>query len=751
MRIDLPEDREAASEPEQASRRQFLRTGTALGAGLIIGMHLPTRAQERSRNEKPPEAAVGQAASTVAGREPGLAHNAFIRIDRDGLVTLIMHKVEMGQGTFTSIPMLIAEELEVDLSRVRLEQAPANNQLYADPLLGGQVTGGSTSVRGAFEPLRKAGAKARVVLITAAARQWNVDPATCIAENGTVRHPPSGRALGYGDLVESAAALPMPDNVPLKPASRFKLIGRPVKRLDTAEKINGKALFGIDVRLPDMLVATVAASPVVGGRLKSYDARKAMAVKGVRQVLRIENAVAVVGDHFWAARQGLMAVSPVWEDGKNGKATTRSVVSEMAAAAARKPGAVARNDGDANAKIRTAARKLAVTYEVPFLAHATMEPMNCTVKVQDDGCEIWAGTQVPTIAQGAAAKLTGLPVEKVQVHNFYIGGGFGRRLEADYVEQAVRFARQMKGRSIKFIWTREEDIRHDMYRPYYHDRIAAALDEQGRPVAWSHKVTGSSIMARFAPSAIKDGVDPDAVEGAKDMPYDIGNVRVEYLRHEPPLPTAFWRGVGPTHNIFVVESFIDELAAAAKADPVAYRGELLGKSLRLKAVLELAAEKAGWQAPLQSVPGRKTGRGVSAQFAFGSYLAQVMEVSVGPEGDVQVHRVVCAVDCGQVVNPDTVVAQIESGVNFAIPATLWSEITLDKGRVQQSNFNDYRVLRINEAPRIEVHIVKSNDAPGGIGEPGTSAAAPALVNAVFAATGKRIRKLPIGDQLKGTT
>lgn len=737
------------SQPAQPSRRRFLRAGATLGAGLVIGVHVPSRAEQRSRNEKPPEAAVGKAATTVPGHQPGLAHNAFIRIDRAGLVTLIVHKVEMGQGTFTSIPMLIAEELEIDLSRVKLEQAPANNKLYADPLLGGQVTGGSTSVRGAYEPLRKAGAKARVLLISAAARQWNVDPASCIAENGTVRHTPSGRTLGYGDLVDIASTLPMPDDVPLKPASRFKLIGRPVRRLDSAEKINGKAQFGIDVRLPGMLVATVAASPVVGGRLKSLDARKAMAVKGVRHVLRIDNAVAVLGDHMWAARQGLLALSPVWDDGRNGNATTRAIVSGMAKAAANKPGAVARNDGDASRRIRAASRRIETTYEVPFLAHATMEPMNCTVNVQNDRCDIWVGTQVPTIAQGVAARLTGLPPEKVEVHNFYIGGGFGRRLEADNVMQAVQFAKQLKGRPIKFIWTREEDIQHDMYRPYYYDRIAAALDEGGKPVAWSHKVTGSSIMARFAPEGVKDGVDPDAVEGAKDIPYDIPNVRVEYLRHEPPLPTAFWRGVGPTHNIFVVESFIDELAAEAKADPVAYRRELLGKSPRLKAVLELAAGKAGWQAPLRQIDGRKAGRGVSVQFAFGTYLAMVAEVSVGAEGDVRVDRVVCAVDCGQVVNPDTVVAQIESGVNFGITATLWNEITLDKGRVQQSNFSDYRMMRINEAPRIEVHIIGSSDSPGGIGEPGTSATAPALVNAVHAATGKRIRKLPVGDQLKG--
>jgi isoquinoline 1-oxidoreductase beta subunit len=377
-----------------------------------------------------------------------------------------------------------------------------------------------------------------------------------------------------------------------------------------------------------------------------------------------------------------------------------------------------------------------------------MEPMNCTVDLRADGCDLYVGTQVPTFAQGAAAELTGLPPEKVRVHNHYLGGGFGRRLEVDFISQAVAFAKQVK-QPVKFVWTREEDVQHDMYRPYYYDRLAATLDDKGKPLSWSHRVTGSSIMARFAPSAVKDGVDPDAVEGARDMPYAIPNVRVDYVRHEPPVPTAFWRGVGPTHNIFVVESFIDELAVASKQDPLAFRRDLLDKSPRMRAVLNLAAEKAGWGQPLQPMPGRRVGRGLSTQFAFGSYMAQVAEISVGDDGGVRVHRVVCAVDCGQVVNPDTVVAQIESGVIFGLTAALWNEITFDKGRVQQSNFHDYRMMRMNEAPRIEVHIAQSSDAPGGIGEPGTAAAAPALVNAIYAATGQRLRKLPVAAaQLK---
>lgn len=737
-----------SSAPQSPERRKLLRAGAAFGGSLLIGMHLPSRAEDRARNERPPETAVGQAATRISNQPPGLAHNAFIRIDPDNTVTLIIHKVEMGQGTFTSMPMLLAEELEVDLSKVKLEQAPADNALYSDPLLGGQVTGGSTSVRGAWEPLRQAGAKARMVLIAAAAQQWKVDPASCSARDGAVIHGASGKRLSYGELVDAASKLPLPEQVALKPASQFRLIGHPVKRLDSAIKVDGAAQFGIDVRLPGMLIGTVAACPVPGGKLKTVDEAKALAVPGVRKVLRIDGAVAVLGDHMWAAKQGLQAAAPTWDEGPNANLTTAMIVDDMASASKAKPGAVARNDGNAQQAIDGGKRKLEAVYQAPFLAHATMEPMNCTVRVSKDRCELWLGTQVPTIAQGAAAKLTGLPEEQVLVHNHYIGGGFGRRLEADAVIQAVQFARQLPDVPIKIVWTREEDVQHDMYRPYYYDRLAASLDEHGMPVAWSHKITGSSIMARFAPALVKNGVDPDAVEGAKDVPYRIENVHVEYLRHEPPLPTAFWRGVGPTHNIWVVESFIDELAAAAGQDPLAYRQSLLDKGSRIRNVLDLAAEKAGWKAPLKKIEGRRVGRGISTQFAFGSYLAQVAEVSVGPEGDVRVHRVVCAVDCGQVVNPDTVVAQIQSGVNFGLSAALWSEITVDKGRVQQSNFNDYRVMRINEAPVIEVHIVKSGDKPGGIGEPGTSASMPALTNAIFAATGQRIRKLPVAEQLK---
>lgn len=729
------------------SRRRFLQVGAASGGGLLIGFSLFGCDQKKPADRKAPpaEKAVGAAATAESNRAPGLAPNAFIRIDRDGLVTLIMHKVEMGQGTFTSMPMLLAEELGVDLAKVKLEQAPADNNLYSDPMLGGQVTGGSTSVRAAWKPLREAGAAARSVLVAAAAQTWQVDPATCQAAGGAVTHAASGRTLHYGELVDAAAKLPAPKTVKLKEAAAFTLIGKAHKRLDTPDKINGKAMFGIDARLPNMAIATVAASPVAGGKLASADDAKAMAVKGVRQVLKIDGAVAVVADHMWAAKQGLAALAPTWDDGANAAMDSASLRASMLEAS-KKTGAVAQNKGDAIKALGQPGRKLEAIYELPYLAHATMEPMNCTVDLRADGCDLWVGTQVPSMAQGATAKLTGLPLEKVKVHNFYLGGGFGRRLEVDYVAQAVSFAKLMKG-PVKFVWTREEDIQHDMYRPYYVDRLSARLDANGLPEAWFHRVTGSSIMARFAPAAMKDGVDPDAVEGARELQYSIPDMRVEYVRHESPVATAFWRGVGPTHNVFVVESFVDELASAAKQDPLAYRRALLGKSPRLLRVLNLVAEKSGWSQPLKPIAGRRVGRGVSAQFAFGSFMAQVAEVSVGADGDVRVHRVVCALDCGQVVNPDTVVAQMEGGIVFGLTAALWGQVTFDKGRVQQSNFGDYRMMRINEAPKVEVHIVASGDEPGGIGEPGTAAISPALTNALFAATGKRIRKLPIDQAL----
>jgi isoquinoline 1-oxidoreductase beta subunit len=712
------------------SRRQLLFVGAAAGGGFLVGWHRPSGPRIL--------AAAAKAAPAV------FAPNAFIRIGRDGRITLIMNQVEMGQGTYTSMPMLLAEELEVGLDQVHLEHAPPDDKLYSVPVFGFQVTGASCSVRLLYEPLRRAGAAARSMLVAAAAQTWSVDAASCRAEKGVVTHTPTGRTLRYGALADKAATLPVPAQVVLKDPREFKLIGTPAKRLDTPAKVNGTAQFGIDVRLPGMNIATVAASPVVGGKLAFVDDSKAKAIPGVRQIVRLDDAVAVVADNMWAAKRGLKALTLRWEDGPNGTIATADVVRGLAAAA-ETPGVVARNEGDAPGVIAGASRKIESVYEAPFLAHAALEPINCTVHVRPDRCEVWTGSQVLSRVQAAAAKVTGLPLEKVVVHNFYLGGAFGRRLEVDYVPQAVRIGQQVQG-PVKVIWTREEDIRHDVVRPYYYDRIAAAVDARGMPTAWTHRLVGPSIMARWAPPAVTNGIDPDAVDGAVDLLYDIPAIRVEYVRHEEPaLNTGFWRGVGVTHNTFVIESFIDELAAAAKQDPVAYRRALLGKSARARAVLDVAAREAGWGRPLPQ--GR--GRGVSVLYSsWGSYLAAVAEVSVSEASEVRVHRVVCAVDCGTVVNPDTVKAQIEGGIIFGIGGALWGEVTLEKGRIQQSNFHDVRVLRINEAPAIAVHLVRNLEAPGGIGEPGTAVTAPAVANAVFAATGKRIRKLPLEKQLR---
>jgi isoquinoline 1-oxidoreductase beta subunit len=707
------------------SRRNFLVSAAAAGGGLVLGMSL----------------------SFGGSRATGFdtfAPNAFIQIGSDGQIVLTMPYVEMGQGTYTSIPMLIAEELEVELGQVRLEHAPPNEKLYANPLLGVQATGNSNAIRGAWKPLREAGATARVMLIDAAARRWGVDATSCRAEAGQVIHARTGQRLTYGELAVDAARSPVPTHVALKTPAEFKLIGKPAKRLDAAGKVNGSAVYGIDVRPPGIRIATLAQSPVFGDKLKHVDDIAARAVKGVRQIVRLEDAVAVVADHMGAAKKGLDALRIEWENGAHAALSTRDIADQLEHATLA-PGAVAQTIGDAGQAMANAATRVEASYHLPFLAHAAMEPMNCTVHVRSGACEIWIGTQAIARVQAMAAQAAGVPVDKVIVHNHLIGGGFGRRLEADGAVRAVQIALQVEG-PVKVVWTREEDIQQDMYRPYWVDRISAGLDKNGKPIAWTNRFAGSSVIARYLPPAFNNGLDPDTTEGAIDLAYAIPNFHVEYVRVEPPgIRTAFWRSVGPSHNVFVTESFVDELAAAAKQDPVDYRRALLDQQPRARAVLDRAAEKAGWGAPLP----RGFGRGIALQKVFGSYLAQVAEVEVGKDGSVRVHRVVCAMDCGIVVNPDTVQAQIQSGVMFGITAALYGEITLRNGRVEQTNFDTYQMLRINEAPAIDVHLVESAESPGGMGEAGTSGIVPAIANAIFAATGKRLRKMPIDtDALK---
>lgn len=704
------------------SRRGFLAAAAGTSGGLILSLALPF--------------ATGDAAAGT------FAPNAFISIGHDGRIVITMPYVEMGQGTYTSIPMLIAEELEVDLKQISLEHAPPNEKLYANPLLGVQATGNSNAMRGAWKPLREAGATARIMLVAAAAKRWGVEPNSCSAQDGEVIHAASRRRLKYGELAADAATMPVPTNITLKTPDAFKLIGKPVKRLDAPSKVNGTAIYGIDARPQGVKIATLAQSPAFGGQLKSVDDTAAKAVNGVRQIVRLDDTVAVVADHLGAAKKGLEELKIEWDDGPHAKLSSADVARELEQATLR-AGPVAQNIGDADTAMAGATTRLEAIYQVPFLAHATMEPMNCTVHVRPDVCEIWVGTQAIARVQAVAARITGLPTENVIVHNHLLGGGFGRRLDADGAARAVQIAQQVDG-PVKVIWSREEDTQHDMYRPYWFDRFSAGLDEKGKLVAWRHRFAGSSVIARWLPPGFQNGLDPDSTEGAIDLVYDMPNFHVEYVRVEPPgIPTGFWRSVGPSHNVFAVESFMDELAAAAKQDAVTYRRALLDKSPRARAVLNLAAEKAGWGSPLP----KGQGRGISLQHAFGSYLAQVAEVEVAKNGAVRVRRVICAVDCGTVVNPDTVQAQIQSGINFGVTAALYGEITLKNGRVEQGNFDTYQMLRMNEAPVIEVHIVNSSEPPGGMGETGTSAIVPAISNAVFAATGKRLSKLPVDANL----
>jgi isoquinoline 1-oxidoreductase subunit beta len=711
-----------------ASRRAILQSGMA--GVFVLGFHLPARAVNEP--EQLPD-------STQAKFAP----NAFVRIDRSGQTTLVMPQVEMGQGVYTAIAMILAEELDADFSKVTLEHAPPDDKLYGNPIFGIQVTGNSNSIRSFWKPLRAAGATARLMLVQAAAQQWQVEPASCSASNGMVSHASTGRTLSYGDLIAAASAQPVPQDPPLKNPKDFTLIGKPLKRLDTPNKTDGKVVYGIDAMLPGMKFATLAQCPVFGGKIGRVDDSAAKKIPGVRQIVVLDDLVAVVGDHMWAAKKGLDALDISWDEGANAKINSSDIWDDLRAAS-KKDGVVAKSVGDV-AKGLSQGERIDGEYELPFLAHATMEPLNCTVHVTPESCEVWTGTQVLTRVQQYAAQAAGLPLEKTTAHNHLLGGGFGRRLEADMVAAAVRIGKQVDG-PVKVVWTREEDIQHDIYRPVYRDVISATLSE-GKIAAWKYRISGSAIIARWLPPAFQGGIDIDAVDSAVDNPYDIPNFQVEYVRAEPPaVPTGFWRGVGPNNNVFATECFMDELARRAGADPIAFRVGMLGKTPRLKAALELVAEKSGWGQPLPA----RTGRGVCAQPSFGSFIATVVEAEVDNHGDVHLRRVTSAVDTGIAVNPDTIVAQLQGGLIFGLTAALFGEITIERGRVRQSNFNDYRMLRIDEVPKIDIHVIKSGEDPGGIGETGATAGPPALRNAIYAATGVALRRLPIDRKALAT-
>ncbi|PXV61283.1 isoquinoline 1-oxidoreductase, beta subunit [Dyella jiangningensis] len=722
LRVDLAKD---DIELQNPARRELIKRG-----GLVVAFMWLGGASRVS----------GFAQGTrLDADHPQFAPNAFVRVGSDGSIQLVMPCIEMGQGAYTGQATLLAEELDVGLDQITVEHAPPNRALYSNPLLGDQATGGSTTIRFCWTSLRDAGAAARAMLVMAAAQRWKVDPAQCTVARGVVTHAATGRTLRYGELAEAAARVAPPAKPTLKDPKDFQLIGKPMRRVDTPGKVDGTLPFGIDIRVPGMKVATVRACPTFGGTLGAVDDSRARAIPGVLKVVKLDNAVAVVGEHFWAAKKGLEALDIRWNVGAGGNYSTEQLFKDLADASEHGTPIEAKNVGDVG---KATGKVVSATYQLPLLAHATMEPINATVHVRPDGCDIWVGTQVPARCVDVAMRVTGLPAERIQVHNQYMGGGFGRRLFEDSVGQAVGIARQVEY-PVKIIWTREEDIAQDRYRPAYLDRISATLDDQGKPVAWTDRTTGASVMATFAPPAMgKNGLDPDLVECAAELPYEIPNMRVEWVRHDMPngVPIGWWRGVGPTHNVFVVESFIDELAHAAGKDPVEYRRAILGDNPRAKAVLELAVEKSGWGR--EAVPARH-GRGIALAAPFGSYLCVVTDVEVSPQGEVMLRRAVAVVDCGTVVNPNTVEAQIQGGLVFGWSAAMYSGITLKNGAVEQRNFNDYRVMRLNQTPPIDVHLMPSKETPGGIGETGTVMAMPSLTNAIFAATGVRLRTLPI--------
>ncbi|MEA3220332.1 xanthine dehydrogenase family protein molybdopterin-binding subunit [Immundisolibacter sp.] len=695
------------------TRRAFLVSGTSLAGGLCLALRLPLAG------------AAGKAA------EAGFAPNAFVQVAGDGVVTLTLHKSEMGQGTHSGLAAILADELDVDLATVRLTMADEDPAYY---LSGGMMgTGGSTSIRLSWDALADAAASARAMLVAAAARTWQVEPAACRTAVGKVLGP-TGQALGYGELAALVATLPVPEKAPRKPPAEYRYIGKPTPRVDNLQKITGQARFGIDVTLPGLLTAVVLRPAQFGGALESFDATAAQALPGVRKIVAIDSGVGVIADGYWQARRAAQKIIVKWRPAA--QAMDSMDIAKALDAALEQPGSPARRDGDVEAALKAGGQTLEATYRLPFLAHACLEPMNATAHVRDGHCEIWAPTQGQTRARDAAAKLLGIPRERVTVHTTYLGGGFGRRFEVDFVLDAVALSRAAAA-PVKVIWSREDDLAHDFYRPAAVHRLVAALDQQ-TPTAWQHRIASPSIQARLAPDTPKGGIDRSVVEGVRELPYAIPNVAVDCALVETGVPVGYWRSVGNSGNAFVVESFIDELAHAAGEDPLAFRRRLLAEQPRHLRVLELAAERAGWGQPLPK--GRA--RGLAVHRSFGSYVAQVAEVEV-VDGTPQVRRVVCAIDCGRHVNPDQVVAQMEGGIVDALSAALYGEVPIAGGSARLGNFDTYPLLRLDRMPRIEVHIVGSEEPPGGTGEPGVPPLAPAVANALFALTGQRLRSLPL--------
>ena len=699
-------------------RRSFLKTGAVGTTGLLVGFYFR-----------------GDVEALRAASNDPIVLNAWIHVGTDDLVTILIDKSEMGQSILTGLAMIAADELDCDWKKVRTEFAPAD-KIYYNPRFNAQGTGGSSGTPTSWNPLRKASATARALLIQAAAQKWGVDASECRAENSVVVHAPANRSVTYGSLAEAASKLPVPKDTPLKTPEQYHLIGQATKRLDTPLKVNGTAQYGIDVRQPGMLHAVVARCPVFGGKVASFDATKAKAVRGVKNVIQISTGVAVIADNTWNAMEGRRALEVKWDEGPNAQVTSAEISKQLAEAATQAV-PVARKVGDVEAGLVGAANKIEVDYEVPFLAHATMEPMNCTAHVRADRCDVWAPSQAQTNSQNIASKVTGLDPSSVFIHTTFLGGGFGRRFESDFVGEAVEVSKAM-GAPVQVTWSREDDMKHDFYRMVSHMRGVAGLDKDGWPVVWSTRVSSPSLGLRFAP--LKDNFDHRSVESLDSVPYEIPNILVDFRLVNTPVPIGFWRSVGASQNGFFLESFIDEIATAGKKDPYELRRRLLANSPRERKVLETAAESAGWGKPL--LAGRA--RGIALVSSYDGYVAHVIEISVNrTERSLKVHRVVCALDCGRIVNPSSIDAQARGSIVYGLTAALHSAITIDRGRVQQNNFNDYKMLRFDEVPETEVHVIHSDLPPTGAGEFVVPPIAPALCNAVFAATGKRVRRLPI--------